>query len=148
MAHRARSRRRTHGSPRRTRVSPSATIPRPEGARPAVPASGIGTQAALDNPRCRHDKPQYGPYGRFDSTEIGGGPVCVKEWAAGDGNGRCDRAGRDQEPDHCRRGRPQRRAAEVGPGRAQDALEQVARNVPGRDLRLPAQHALLRDVGA
>jgi hypothetical protein len=65
----------------------AATLPRPEGAGPPVPASGVGTQAALDNPRCRHDDPKYGPYGRFDSTEIGGGPVCVKEWKAGANNG-------------------------------------------------------------
>jgi hypothetical protein len=62
-------------------------IPRPEGAGPPVPASGLGTQAALDNPRCRHDDSRYGPYGRFDSTEVGGGPVCVKEWNATDDNG-------------------------------------------------------------
>ncbi len=65
----------------------AAAIPRPEGAGPPVAASGIGTQAALDNPRCRHDDPKYGPYGRFDSTEVGGGPVCVKEWKAGADNG-------------------------------------------------------------
>jgi hypothetical protein len=64
----------------------ATAIPRPEGAGLPVPASGIGTQAALDNPRCRHDDPKYGPYGRFDSTEIGGGPVCVKEWKAGADN--------------------------------------------------------------
>jgi hypothetical protein len=65
----------------------AASIPRPEGAGPPVPASGMGTQAALDNPRCRHDDPKYGPYGHFDSTEIGGGPPCVKEWKAGADNG-------------------------------------------------------------
>src|SRR5262245_37551480 len=65
----------------------AAAIPRPEGAGPPVAASGVGTQAALDNPRCRHDDPKYGPYGRFDSTEIGGGPVCVKEWKEGGDNG-------------------------------------------------------------
>ena len=65
----------------------TAAIPRPDGAGPPVPGSGMGTQAALDNPRCRHDDPRYGPYGRFDNTEIGGGPVCVKAWKAGDDNG-------------------------------------------------------------
>jgi hypothetical protein len=65
----------------------AAAIARPEGAGPPVPASGMGTQAALDNPRCRHDDPKYGPYGHFDSTEIGGGPVCVKAWKAGADNG-------------------------------------------------------------
>ena len=33
----------------------------PTGAGPPVTASGMGTQAALDNPRCRHDDPKYGP---------------------------------------------------------------------------------------
>ena len=65
----------------------AATIARPAGAGPPVAASGMGTQAALDNPRCRHDDPKYGPYGHFDSTEIGGGPVCVKAWKAGAKNG-------------------------------------------------------------
>jgi hypothetical protein len=75
----------------------AATIPRPEGAGPPVHASGIGTQAALDNPRCRHDDPKYGPYGRFDSTEIGGGPVCVKEWKAGADNGGATHRGVTQD---------------------------------------------------
>ena len=65
----------------------AAAIVRPEGAGPPVPASGVGTQAALANPRCRHDDPKYGAYGRFDSTELGGGPVCVKAWKAGANNG-------------------------------------------------------------
>ena len=65
----------------------AATIARPEGAGPPVPASGMGTQAALDNPRCRHDDPSYGPYGRFDTTEFGGASACVKAWKAGADNG-------------------------------------------------------------
>jgi len=65
----------------------AATIPRPEGAGPPVPASGMGTQAALDNPRCRHDDPKYGPYGRFDTTELGSAAPCVKAFKAGEDNG-------------------------------------------------------------
>src|SRR5215472_5566407 len=65
----------------------AATIARPEGAGPPVAASGMGTQAALDNPRCRHDDPKYGPYGRFDTTELGNGAPCVKAFKAGDDNG-------------------------------------------------------------
>ena len=65
----------------------TATLQRPDGAGPPVKASGMGTQAALDNPRCRHDEPEYGPYGRFDSTSVGGGPACVKAWEDGDDNG-------------------------------------------------------------
>ena len=29
----------------------------------------------------------FGPYGRFDSTSVGGGPACVKEWKEGADNG-------------------------------------------------------------
>jgi hypothetical protein len=71
----------------------AATVARPEGAGPPVAASGMGTQAALDNPRCRHDDPKYGPYGRFDTTALGGfgvfggGPPCVKVWEKGANNG-------------------------------------------------------------
>ena len=65
----------------------NATLQRPAGAGPPVPASGMGTQGALDNPRCRHDDPSYGPYGRFDTTVVGGGAACVKEWKVGADNG-------------------------------------------------------------
>jgi hypothetical protein len=65
----------------------TATLQRPEGAGPPVKASGMGTQAALDNPRCRHDDPKYGPYGRFDTTSVGGGPACVKAWDDSADNG-------------------------------------------------------------
>ena len=65
----------------------AATAARPEGAGPPVAASGMGTQVALDNPRCRHDDPKYGPYGRFDTTSVGGGPACVKVWEKGANNG-------------------------------------------------------------
>ncbi len=90
----------------------AATIARPAGAGPPVAASGMGTQAALDNPRCRHDDPKYGPYGHFDSTEIGGGPVCVKAWKAGANNGGATARGRDREEDHHRCVGPQRGAVE------------------------------------
>ena len=69
----------------------AATIARPEGAGPPVAASGMGTTAALQHPRCRKTNPSGdvlgGGYGRFDSTVIGGGPVCVKPWKAGADNG-------------------------------------------------------------
>ena len=69
----------------------AATLPRPKGAGPPVAASGMGTSAALDNPRCRQTSPSgdilYGGYGRFDTTVVGGGPVCVKAWKAGADNG-------------------------------------------------------------
>jgi hypothetical protein len=69
----------------------ASTLARPEGAGPPVAASGMGTQAALDNPRCRAESPAgeelAGGYGRFDSTVVGGGPVCVKAWKDGSDNG-------------------------------------------------------------
>jgi hypothetical protein len=65
----------------------NGTLPRAEGAGPPVKASGMGTQAALDNPRCTSGEPEYGPYGRFDTAAVGQGPSCVKVWKAGDDNG-------------------------------------------------------------
>ncbi len=62
----------------------------------------MGTQAALDNPRCRHDDPAYGPYGRFDTTLVGGG-ADVREGVEGGRRQRWrDRAGRDEGPDQGR----------------------------------------------
>jgi hypothetical protein len=65
----------------------ATALQRPDGAGPPVKASGMGTQAALDNPRCRHDDPSYGPYGRFDTTIVGNGAACVKAWKDGANNG-------------------------------------------------------------
>jgi hypothetical protein len=69
----------------------AATLPRPDGAGPPVAASGMGTTAALNNPRCHKTNPagdllHFG-YGRFDSTFVGGGPTCVRPWKDGDNNG-------------------------------------------------------------
>jgi hypothetical protein len=59
----------------------------PPGAAKPVAATGIGTKAALENPRCNTDDPRFGVYGRFDSTVRGGGPICVKPWKDGADNG-------------------------------------------------------------
>ena len=67
--------------------SAGAATTRPDGVGPPVPASGVGTEAALENPRCRHGEAENGPYGRFDSTEVGGGPICVREWKQTNNNG-------------------------------------------------------------
>ena len=40
-----------------------------------------------NNPKCHHDNPNYGVYGRFNGTTVGGGPICVKPWKDGDDNG-------------------------------------------------------------
>ncbi len=65
----------------------AAAIKPPSGAGKPVAASGIGTSAALNNPKCKHDNPNYGVYGRFNGTTVGGGPICVKPWKDGDDNG-------------------------------------------------------------
>jgi hypothetical protein len=58
----------------------------PPGAAAPTSGSGIGTRAALENPRCVTGE-QYGVYGRFSSTAVGGGPICVKPWKSGADNG-------------------------------------------------------------
>ena len=46
-----------------------AAVKAPPGAGTPVAASGIGTSAALDNPKCQHDNPNYGVYGRFSGND-------------------------------------------------------------------------------
>jgi hypothetical protein len=68
-----------------------AAVQRPKGAGKPVATTGIGTAAALENPRCQKTSATgqvlAGGYGRFDSTAEGGGPVCVKVWKEGANNG-------------------------------------------------------------
>ncbi len=68
----------------------AAVKPPPNTGKP-VAATGIGTAAATDNPRCQAKAPTGevlgGGYGRFDSTIEGGGPICVKLWKDGADNG-------------------------------------------------------------
>ncbi|MEX1006280.1 MAG: hypothetical protein WD271_00365 [Acidimicrobiia bacterium] len=66
-----------------------AGVERPPGVGKPTPGSGIGTAAALDNPKCNTGE-AFGPFGRFDTTTVGGGsegPVCVKPWPEGAANG-------------------------------------------------------------
>jgi hypothetical protein len=58
----------------------------PKGAAQPVPGTGIGTKAAMDDPRCRTGA-QYGVYGKWDSSSTGGGPICVRPFKAGENNG-------------------------------------------------------------
>lgn len=58
----------------------------PPGAGNPPPGSGMYTQAALDNPKCTVDKDRY-PYGRFNGPTVGGGPICVRPFKAGENNG-------------------------------------------------------------
>ena len=68
--------------------APSAAyaVPLAPGAGKPTPGSGIATKAALENPRCRTEE-RYGAYGRFDSSIVGGGPVCTRPFKAGESNG-------------------------------------------------------------
>lgn len=64
----------------------------PPNAGKPVPGSGIGTAAAVNDPRCHVKSPTtgltlLGGYGRWDSTAVGGGPICVRRWKDGDDNG-------------------------------------------------------------
>ncbi|MEX1009647.1 MAG: hypothetical protein WD271_17650 [Acidimicrobiia bacterium] len=67
-------------------VPAMAAVERQAGAGKPTPGSGMGTQAALTNPRCTVNE-RTAPYGRFTSTIVGGGPLCVKPWSDGDDNG-------------------------------------------------------------
>ena len=58
----------------------------PDGAAKPVPGTGIGTEAAMDAERCNTGA-QFGVYGRWDSSSIGMGPLCVRPFESGDDNG-------------------------------------------------------------
>jgi hypothetical protein len=75
---------------------PARAVPAPRGAAKPTPGSGIGTKAALENPRCRTGE-RYGVYGRFDSAAVGGGPICVRPWKAGANNGGATSSGVTRE---------------------------------------------------
>ena len=67
-----------------------AAVKPPEGAAKPTPGSGIGTAAAMNNPRCNTSEPRYGVYGRFNgggAATMGTGGICVKPWKQGDDNG-------------------------------------------------------------
>ncbi|MEX1009342.1 MAG: hypothetical protein WD271_16095 [Acidimicrobiia bacterium] len=67
-------------------ASTAVVVKPPAGAAKPVPGTGIGTQAAMDDPRCRTGA-QYGVYGKWDSSSVGGGPLCVRPFKKGDDNG-------------------------------------------------------------
>jgi hypothetical protein len=58
----------------------------PKGAAKPVPGTGIGTEAAMQGPRCRTGA-QYGVYGQWDTSSVGSGPVCVRPFEQGESNG-------------------------------------------------------------
>jgi hypothetical protein len=68
-----------------TSARAGGTVKPPPGAARPVAATGIGTPAAMTDPRCNTGE-DYGGYGRWSSASVGGGPVCVRPWNGG-GNG-------------------------------------------------------------
>ena len=67
-------------------ASTAVVVTPPDGAGKPVPGTGIGTKAAMDDERCNTGA-QYGVYGRWDSSSVGMGPLCVRPFEAGDDNG-------------------------------------------------------------
>ncbi len=124
-------------------VSPAtagaAAVQRPKGVGKPTPGSGIGTTAALENPRCVHEQenPRYGDYGAFDSSSVGGGPICVKPWQDGDDNGGATYQGVTADsikfvvllPNEQQRSNPQQSAprnlATAQPGTYEDAVHDM-----------------------
>jgi hypothetical protein len=71
----------------RAGVPGAAVVVEPSGGSgKPTPGSGIGTQAALDNPRCT-DPEDLAGFGRLDSFAEGAGPICVRPFEAGESNG-------------------------------------------------------------
>jgi len=66
--------------------SSSASVKPPKGAAKPVAGTGMGTPAAMDDPRCNTEA-RFGPYGRWDTSLVGAGPACVRPFADGDKNG-------------------------------------------------------------
>src|SRR5262245_2949467 len=64
----------------------AAAVQPPKGVAEPTAGSGMGTNAAMENPRCRTGA-DYGVYGQFDGVRQGQGPVCVKPWSSRNDNG-------------------------------------------------------------
>ena len=62
-------------------ASTAVVVKPPDGAAKPVPGTGIGTTAAMDDERCNTGA-QYGVYGRWDSSSVGMGPLCVRPFEA------------------------------------------------------------------
>ena len=130
----------------------AATLPRPPGAGPPVAASGMGTTAALDNPRCHKKSPS-------GDDAVGGIRALrlhrhrrrshLREGLEGRRRQRRRHvAGRHQGQGHHRRGAAERAGTRIRPGPAEEEGRQVAQHLRERDPRLPAPaDEVLRDVG-
>ena len=64
----------------------SSTVKPPEGAAKPVAGTGMGTKAAMDDPRCNVGD-AFGVYGRWNTSTVGTGPACVLPFKEGDKNG-------------------------------------------------------------
>ena len=131
-----------------TATAGAATLPRPKGAGPPVAASGMGTRPRSTTRGVVTTTPGTGPYGRFDTTEVGGGPVCVKAWKAGADNGGATSQGVTKDKITVVAVLPNDEQLKTDPVEPKHMADNVAQHLPERALRLPAAaDAVLRDVG-
>jgi hypothetical protein len=65
-------------------AAPVGAAARAPGTGTPPKGSGINTAAAIEDAKCN---PDAGPYGRWNGTAVGNGPVCVAPFAEGDDNG-------------------------------------------------------------
>ena len=66
--------------------STTSTVTPPPGALKPVPATGMGTPAAMDDPRCNVGT-GYSVYGNWNTGTVGTGPACVRPMKKGEKNG-------------------------------------------------------------
>ena len=66
--------------------STTSTVTPPPGALKPVPATGMGTPAAMDDPRCNVGT-GFSVYGNWNTGTVGTGPACVRPMKKGEKNG-------------------------------------------------------------
>ena len=133
------------------RSTPPVRCNAPPGAAKPNAGTGIGTAAALANPKCAHDDAtRFGVYGRLSSTIVGGGPVCVKPWKEGADNGGATAPGVTKDRILIYAIIPNdQQLSMVGGATPTEARRQLEGHLPGRDPRLPAHRdEVLRDLRA
>ncbi len=130
------------GDARRDHPAPDRRWPPPGWARPPrsttpVPQDHPGRRFAVRRATAR-----------FDGTIVGGGPVCVKAWKAGDDNGGATSQGVTKDKVTVVAVLPNDEQLEVRPGHAEAQGRQVREHLRERGprLRAPADE-VLRDLG-
>ena len=121
----------------------------PQGAAKPVSGTGMGTQAALDDPRCNTAE-AYSVYGRWDFSTVGTGPFCVRPFEDGEDNGGATSRGVTADAVKIVAVLPSdaRSEAQKQSAPPRFARGQLHHHVGGHDPRLPVRvSALLRDVG-